>query len=111
MSLSLLLAWWAIVWGATMIVTQSSLFVPFRIRCARLNPWLGTLVICPMCMGFWVGVAASFLRLRGPAEALAAPWPVWAKAWADGCASSAVCWLSHVVLGHLAEHRYDATRR
>lgn len=111
MSVSLFLCWWAVVWGATMISTQSTLFAPFRRRSAQLNIWLGTLVICPMCTGFWVGVAASFLHLHGPAEALASPWPVWAKAWADGCASSALCWFSHVVLGHLAEYRYDATRR
>jgi hypothetical protein len=104
-------AWWAIVWGATMILTQSSLFAPFRLRCLRLNQWLGTLVICPMCSGFWVGVAACALGVVGPSAVLSVPWPVWARAWADGCAASALCWFSHVVLGHLAEHRYDVTRR
>ena len=111
MSLGLFFCWWAIVWGATMISTQSTLFSGFRSRSIRMSQWLGTLVICPMCTGFWVGVAACLLGLSGPSSALSPSWPIWARAWADGCASSALCWLSHVVLGHLAEYRYDVTRR
>lgn len=104
-------AWWSVVWGATMIETQSHMFTGFRFRAAKLNPWFGTLAICPMCMGFWVGVIVAVAGLRGPAEALAAGWPLWARAWADGAAASAVCWLSHVYLGHLGETRFDPLRR
>lgn len=45
-----------IIYGLTNIITQSTIFEPFRDKMNDRNEWLGLLVNCPMCMGFWVGI-------------------------------------------------------
>ena len=52
--------------GITTIITKSTLFEPLRDRLDNggdsisENFW-GLLIICPMCVGFWVGVLESFI--------------------------------------------------
>ena len=47
--------------GLTIIITQSTLFSPFREFIERRSSFFGDLIECPMCTGFWVGLFMSFL--------------------------------------------------
>ena len=42
--------------GITDIITSGRIFESFREWVKRKNYWLGYLVGCPMCLGFWCGV-------------------------------------------------------
>jgi hypothetical protein len=53
---------------------------------------------CPMCVGWWVGLALGLLGI-GPAEGIG--WPLLAKALADAFCSAGWCWVMHVVLVRL----------
>lgn len=52
--------------GITTIITKSSIFEPLRDRLDNgsdvlsENFW-GMLIVCPMCVGFWIGVLESFI--------------------------------------------------
>lgn len=52
--------------GVTTIITKSRILAPFRnyldnnMDCLKKN-FLGLLIICPMCVGFWVGVFQSII--------------------------------------------------
>lgn len=112
----LILLWALAAAGVTIIVTQSSLFLPLRTFLKRWE-YPGKLIKCPMCFGFWTGVLLSLVGLSlvristavagvsvpaalGP-WTLAPTWPWWLAAWVDGAASSALCWITHVVLSFL----------
>jgi hypothetical protein len=84
--------------GCTEILTQSNLTRPLRALAHRHAPRLGELLSCPMCSGWWVGVAF----------ALAGYWPAGTRAvdqFAAGCAASIACWTLHVVLVRLGSQR------
>ena len=49
--------------GATMITTQSYLFMNFRNKMLKLNTNLGKLVKCSQCSGFYWGVIIKTLLL------------------------------------------------
>jgi hypothetical protein len=55
------LVWVFTVIGITVIVTQSSLLHPIRMKLARLNHHLGTLIFCPLCFSFWAAMGVSLL--------------------------------------------------
>lgn len=61
-----LLAFILIGFGITTIITKSTIFEPLRDRLdngsdsLRYNFW-GMLIVCPMCVGFWIGVLQSFI--------------------------------------------------
>ena len=42
---------------------KADIFLPLRKRLFNHEGWVTTFATCPMCVGFWVGVAA-FLALR-----------------------------------------------
>jgi hypothetical protein len=52
--------------GITTIITKSTIFEPLRDRLDNggdtlsENFW-GLLIVCPMCVGFWIGVLESFI--------------------------------------------------
>ena len=52
--------------GITMIITVSSLFLPIRSFIDSKSSYLGELINCPMCTGFWVGLIVSFLSYDMP---------------------------------------------
>lgn len=57
--------WLVAVFGLTWIITRSVLFAPLRALFPKpmgSAPFLGTLLRCPQCMGFWVG---AFFSLAG----------------------------------------------
>ena len=52
--------------GITTIITKSTIFEPLRDRLdtggeSIYNNFWGLLIICPLCVGFWIGVVESFM--------------------------------------------------
>ena len=43
-------------WGMTQILVYGTIFENQRDWVMQKSNWLGTLIHCPMCTGFWVGV-------------------------------------------------------
>lgn len=84
------------VQGLVTIVTGSQLFAPLRALLTRHTPLLGRLVHCPMCFGFWAGLAAGAVGLWPGGRGLVA-------VFAAGCAASGWCWGVRVVLARLGE--------
>jgi hypothetical protein len=51
----LLLRFALLTLGFTYLLTQSSIFVLLRLWINARWPFIGTLVYCPACSGFWIG--------------------------------------------------------
>jgi hypothetical protein len=52
--------------GITTIITKSSIFEPLRDHLDNgsdivMENFWGMLIVCPMCVGFWIGVLESFI--------------------------------------------------
>jgi hypothetical protein len=92
----LIIVWGLVVHGITQIVTVSRIARPVR---EAAPPPLRAFLSCPMCLGFWVGLALSLSGLSPLAPFVS--WPGLARAVADGAAASAVCWAAHVLLARL----------
>lgn len=92
----LLLVWALAAHGLTQIVTVSRIARPIR---EAAPPRLQALLSCPMCLGFWVGLALSLSGLSP--LAVLVTWPGLARGVVDGAAASAVCWAAHVALARL----------
>ena len=83
--------WVLIVYGVTLVITGSRIMAPLR----RLScKYLGGLLACSMCVGWWAGLGANLLGL--PLTGLG-----WRHALADAFAGSTCCWAAHVVLRRL----------
>lgn len=50
-----------IIVGLTSIVTMSKLFQPIREFITVKNLFLGKLITCSMCSGFWIGLIVFFI--------------------------------------------------
>lgn len=59
--MSELLAWCLAVFGAANGIVSSNLLQNLRLWILNKNLFLGKLIHCPMCLGFWLGGIASFL--------------------------------------------------
>ena len=46
--------------GITVILVSSDIVEPVRDFISSRSSFLGKLINCPMCLGFWVGMIASF---------------------------------------------------
>jgi len=102
----MLLVWVLAVYGTTAIVTESKLFAPIRALASRRWAWLGSLLGCAMCVGWWCGAALSVLGWSPTAGAVPAWWPRWLRVILDGAAASGACWGLAVVVGTALEARY-----
>ena len=98
-SLGYLLAWTAAVYGVVLIVTGSKLMEPLRRLTKQLWPFLGYLLSCPMCFGFWVGAAVDLAGLPLLMSRGSVSLPV--SVVLSGTASSALSWGCHVTLARL----------
>lgn len=58
-----------VFWGLVYITTQSAILQSLRIAILRRSLFLGVLVFCPACSGFWIGLGFGLLGLYGPALA------------------------------------------
>lgn len=52
--------------GLVLIVTNSYIFESIRLKLSHKYPMLGTFISCSQCLGFWVGLVASFFILNEP---------------------------------------------
>jgi len=58
-----LLSWMFSVFGFTYIVVYSKITFRFRDWCYKVAEWLGQLMSCPLCLGFWVGLIGHFTMI------------------------------------------------
>lgn len=95
--LAAIVTWMLVVYGVTLVITQSKIAKPLR---QLLSRWQFThdLIVCPMCVGFWVGVCG------GKVGALLAHSDVLMLTGSNvmnGFAASGACWIIHVVMVRL----------
>lgn len=57
--------------GLTIIMSAGSIFENLRNFILQKNSFLGELVSCPMCLGFWVGLFFGFATMTYPPIILA----------------------------------------
>lgn len=74
--------WILVSFGITTIISTSKIFKPVRKFIGDRSRFLGELLSCSMCTGFWVGVFLS-LTYYSPTGNI----------FFDACVSSACCWL------------------
>lgn len=83
--------------GVTNAVTSGKIFEWLRSLLQPI-PWLGYMVKCPMCLGFWVGIGWAIVGI-GPviySDYLA-------YLLSSGFISSGTCWVFRVILHRLGE--------
>jgi len=85
-----LLAWMLSVFGFTYIVVYSKITFRFRDWCYKVHEKLGELVHCPLCSGFWVGLAAHF-ACGSPTHNILF----------DACLGSIAAWIGTLVIADL----------
>ena len=74
--------WSLVAFGITTIVSISKIFKPARTFIGTKSPFMGDLLACSMCTGFWVGgfLSVTYFSPTG-------------NIFFDACLSSASCWL------------------
>jgi len=83
-------------WGLTQILVYGSIFENQRQLIEQKSVWLGTLIRCPMCTGFWAG---TFLfGINGLTELFNFEYNI-ANLLISGCISSATSYALNVVIG------------
>jgi hypothetical protein len=82
-------------WGMTQIIVYSSIFETTRHFIAEKSDWLGALIHCPMCTGFWVGV--FLFGINGMTELFNFEYNI-ANLLILGCVSSATSYALNVVI-------------
>jgi len=105
-----IVAWMVPIQGLTLVVTCSTIFKPIREWFGKHNmPKLEEMLCCPMCFGWWTGLAASTFGFSlSNLGAWIVPGP--ARVFIDAFAASYVCWVSHVVLCKLGQGRLLSSR-
>lgn len=102
--------WFLTTYGIALVITFSRIAAPLRARFPvpveiegviapddRVR--FGHLLRCPMCVGWWAGLALTTPPLGlGPAVGIV---PLWAAFPLDAFAAAAACWIAHVVLNRL----------
>lgn len=90
MTILLLIRFVMLTLGLTYIVTQSSIFILLRLWLNAKAQLLGTLIYCPACSGFWIGMVLGLLgawplpTILGPLDAAIAACGLMAT-WAMTC--------------------------
>ena len=54
-----LIMWIVVSYGLTMAISWTSITEPLRNKAAKISPWVGKLIRCPICLSFWVGILLS----------------------------------------------------
>ena len=114
--------------GITTIITKSTIFEPLRDRLDNggdtlIDNFWGLLIVCPMCVGFWIGVLESFIFGSFSYQAFFEDkflngffdyfWFVvnftFCKI-ADGAVVGCLCWVAHGIISYLdKKHDYYET--
>ena len=82
-------------WGMTQILVYSSIFESQRRWIQEKSDRLGTLIRCPMCTGFWVGI--FLFGINGMTELFNFEYNI-ANLLILGCVSSATSYALNVVI-------------
>ena len=85
-------------WGMTQILVYGSIFQNQREWIMKKSDWLGELIHCPMCTGFWVGV--FLFGINGLTELFNFEYNI-ANLLILGCIASATSYFLNVVIGDL----------
>jgi len=85
-------------WGLTNIVSGSLLFRPARAWFDAKVPFIGRLLRCYMCFGFWAGILIS-LMTRNQFRVL--DFEFWRLILLDGWICSGTTWIIYVILVRL----------
>ena len=91
-----LIAFVLVCWGITNILVNSKLFKPLRDRLKPV-PFLGQMIYCTMCMGWWVGLAVSCLGMN----ITEVSYDYRLEFIADAFVSSGTCWIIYVALARM----------
>jgi len=86
-----LLNWIFVCFGITTIITLSKLFEPLRQRIKEYSAFFGEMVICNLCMSFWVGLAISFFYYSPTGNIFF-----------DACLASGSCWFLYCITWFMA---------
>jgi len=54
-----------VFWGLVYIITQSAILVSLRKSLLKRSTFFATLIYCPACTGFWVGLLFGALGIYG----------------------------------------------
>ncbi len=81
-------------WGMTQILVYGTIFENQRDWVMQKSNWLGTLIHCPMCTGFWVGV--FLFGINGFTELFTFEYNI-ANLLILGCISSATSYALNIV--------------
>jgi hypothetical protein len=91
------IAWWLVTYGVTLAITGSKIGAPLRRLVAfYFGDSGGKFMGCPMCIGWWIGLILTPL-IPSPVVTDS----IWFTVIANAFASSAACWITHVVLVRL----------
>jgi hypothetical protein len=81
-------------YGLTNAINAGKIFLPVRNFLSLLSDSLHNWIICPMCIGFPVGILISLFQFDGIS---------WSKAIILGFGASGACWIIRVILAKLGE--------
>lgn len=115
--LTMFFFWSLIVFSLTNLLVVSKIFYPLRVWLTysklqeikdengiryegtpRKIQFFSALIHCPMCLGFWVGMAAS-LAITSPTQVILLGDYFWANLISDGLLGSISSWIYYLVLG------------
>lgn len=92
--------------GLTIIVTQSKLFKPLRNLFCKISPnFLGVLIGCGLCFGFWSGLLTSLLFFS-PVLMVNPLLSIYLYPILDGFISSICCYTFYLLITPLMK-KYD----
>lgn len=98
-----LLAWMFSVFGFTYIAVYSQMTFKVRELLTKMSRFLGDLVHCPLCLGFWVGLLAHFV-CGSPTQ----------NFFFDACLGSISAWVGTLMIAELQrrfEENYNSVHR
>ena len=87
------LVWVLATFGMTTIIVNSTVMLPVRNVVSKVSPFLGKLINCILCMGFWVGVFWGVLSFN-PFEQYHSS--IFLDLLFAGCVGSATSWLIYL---------------
>jgi len=97
--------WITTTYGISVVVSQSKIFEPIRsFMYKRISTFLGDMLKCIMCFGFWVGLVMSLVLQLGPNNLHTNRLY---RIVLDGFATSGIVWIIHVVLFRLRDENCE----
>ena len=88
-----MITWILVSFGIAFAISHGKIFKSLRKKAADLNPLLGEMICCPMCLGFWTGLSLSAFWKSITGNIIL-----------DGFFSLSTCWLLFAASWALALH-------